>query len=105
MSDFLNLETVTSETFVPHVGTEFTIRLNQHESLQLQLTELKPLGYGVPGGRAPFALLFHHTLLPKNAYLPQGTYTLHHTDAGSITLFLVPLGPDAQGMRYEAIFT
>lgn len=105
MSDPLNLETVTLETFTPLIGTEFIIQLNQHESLPLRLSELKPLGHGVTGGRNPFALLFHHPPLPKNAYLPQGTYTLHHINAGAIALFLVPLGPDAEGMRYEAIFT
>lgn len=105
MSEPLNLETVTLETFTPLMGTEFTIHLNQHESLSLRLSEMKPLGHGVAGGRNPFALLFYHDHLPKNAHLPQGTFTLHHTIGGSFTIFLVPLGPDAQGMRYEAIFT
>jgi hypothetical protein len=98
-------DTLILETFAPHLGTAFTVTMGSDETLQLSLDELKPLGHGVPGGREPFALLFHHEHLPREAHLPQGTYHLHHTSLGSLDLFLVPLGPDAQGMRYEAIFT
>ena len=30
---------------------------------------------------------------------------LGHAELGSLGIFLVPVGPDAEGMRYEAIFT
>ncbi len=98
-------DSLTLETFVPHIGTTFDLALNPEETIHLRLYEVKPLGHGVPGGREPFALLFHHPHLPKNAYLPQSTYPLNHPALGLLELFLVPLGPDAQGMRYEAIFT
>ena len=98
-------EPLILETIAPHVGTTFAITLSSGETLQLSLDELKPLGHGVPSGRTPFALLFRHATLPRNAHLPQSTYHLNHATLGSVDLFLVPLGPDAQGMRYEAIFT
>lgn len=98
-------EPLILETFAPHLGTTFAITLSSGETLQLSLDELKPLGHGVPGGREPFALLFRHAPLPRNAHLPQSIYHLHHAALGPIELFLVPLGPDAQGMRYEAVFT
>ncbi|MFN7117495.1 MAG: DUF6916 family protein [Saprospiraceae bacterium] len=28
-----------------------------------------------------------------------------HPNIGELYIFLVPLGPDAEGMRYEAVFT
>jgi hypothetical protein len=36
--------------------------------------------------------------------LPQGIQRLSHAELGELDLFLVPIGPDAQGMRYEAAF-
>ena len=76
-----------------------------------------------PGRRRPFSLLFRSPR--RGAYLPQRTYRLEFEPveggplAGSplsgdaaenpslagLELFLVPLGPDQDGMRYEVIFT
>jgi hypothetical protein len=36
--------------------------------------------------------------------LAQGTYRLSHPQLGELELFLVPLGPAAEGMQYEAAF-
>lgn len=36
--------------------------------------------------------------------LPQSTYRLHHETMGDLDLFLVPVGPDGVGMRYESLF-
>jgi hypothetical protein len=52
--------------------------------------------------RQPFSLLFHADL---DRPLPQSTYRLEHTRLGVLEIFLVPLGPDSRGQRYEAIFT
>ena len=51
--------------------------------------------------RRQFSVLFRG---PADAVLPQGTYTVVHGDLGELALFLVPLGPDGDGMRYEAAF-
>lgn len=79
--------------------------LTNGETLSLHLVKVSLLGNGVPGGRVPFSLIFRHSLLPQNAYLPQQIYHLEHPTLGTLDLFLVPLGPDSEGMRYEAIFT
>lgn len=60
---------------------------------------LKLIGRSVA---APFALLFYG---PGERLLPQRIYRLEHATLGAFDLFIVPLGPDAQGLRYEAIFT
>jgi hypothetical protein len=41
----------------------------------------------------------------SNAVVPQGIYRLEHASLGSFEPFLVTIGPDAVGMRYEAVFT
>jgi hypothetical protein len=49
----------------------------------------------------PFNLVFRGPLSPL---LPQRTYRLANELLGELDLFLVPLGPDAEGQRYEAVF-
>ena len=36
--------------------------------------------------------------------LPQGTYKVEHEKLGTLEIFLVPIGPDKEGLCYEAIF-
>lgn len=50
---------------------------------------------------APFSLVLAG---PRAPVLPQGTYALHHPRLGTIEIFLVPVGQDAQATRYEATF-
>ena len=100
MSDLL-----TIDFFTPHLDTTFSIALSNGELLTLRLSEITSLGQGSAGSRSPFSLLFCHPSLPRNAHLPQQTYHLQHALLGTLTLFIVPLGPDQTGMRYQAIFT
>jgi hypothetical protein len=37
--------------------------------------------------------------------VPQQTVAMQHADMGGFELFVVPLGPGPDGMRYEAVFT
>jgi hypothetical protein len=39
-----------------------------------------------------------------SAPLPQATYRLEHATLGAMDVFLVPIGQDREGVRYEAIF-
>lgn len=36
--------------------------------------------------------------------LPQATYRIENANLGVLEVFLVPIGPDESGMRYEATF-
>ena len=57
---------------------------------------------GSPFGREqPFSLLFRGPLRPL---LPQQITTLEHDTLGVLEIFIVPVGPDEYGQRYEAIF-
>lgn len=42
---------------------------------------------------------------PSQVRLEQGIYTIAHPALPALDLFLVCIGPDAHGMRYEAVFT
>ena len=51
--------------------------------------------------RRQFSLVFR---APATQVWPQGTYGLSHEELGELELFLVPIGSDAEGVRYEAAF-
>lgn len=98
------LDEVTHETFAGHVGDTFTITAPDGDTIELTLAEvtLAPESYGAPGRRQPFSLTFHG---PVSPYAPQATWALEHPELEGLHLFLVPLGPEGDTMRYQAVFT
>lgn len=93
------------ESFQNLADDRFRLAVPGQAILELRLSEVGALSPATapPGSpRAPFSLLFHG---PATPWADQGTYRLDHAVLGELELFLVPLGPDAEGMRYEAIFT
>jgi hypothetical protein len=102
------LESLTHQSFAPHVGTEFRLQLGPDGALPFTLIEAQAVG-SAPGPRPdgtarrqPFALLFRG---PRQPVLPQRIYRLEHAAMGPLELFIVPIGPDEAGLRYEAVFT
>lgn len=100
----LDLRNVTYETFEPCLDQPFRIWRGDIEPLTVTLAEVTRLGVFDPKrtDRQSFALLF---LGPMEPILSQTTYVLDHEGLGALEMFLVPLGPNHRGMRYEAIFT
>ena len=93
----------TVDTFAHRVGECFRIRLDSGDSLEATLVEASELGPAlVAEGRVPFSLVF---LGPTEPVLPQRIYRVEHAELGALDIFLVPLGPDDVGQRYEAVFT
>ena len=95
------LDRLTREDFLPRVGETFRVA---ESGADLVLTEAA--GFSVPGAgagprKAPFSLFFRG---PKQPVLPQRIWALENEALGHLEIFLVPLGPDAEGMRYEAVF-
>lgn len=86
--------------FDARIKAPFTLQ-GPPQPLELRLEEARPLGHGVREGGA-FSLLF---LGPARPILPQATYRLEHAEMGAMDIFLVPVGPQAGGMGYEAVFT
>lgn len=101
------LESLDMTTFAGRVGEQFRILIDEASTLTTRLIEVTPAP-DVDGcqarvdGRAPFSLVFRS---PPGAPLPQHIYRLQHDELGTLDLFLVPIGPDAEGMRYEAVFS
>ncbi|HEX8391920.1 MAG TPA: hypothetical protein VF665_06110 [Longimicrobium sp.] len=97
------LDTLTIESFQPHVGQIFTFVVGD-ERLPTKLTEVHRWGEGAAANRPrhPFSLIFH--TVPQ-AIVPQAMYRVESEVMEPMELFLVPIEPDARGMRYEAVFT
>ena len=89
--------------FVACVGSRFVIEEpGAAGPVALELVEARALpGRHRPGARESFALLFRG---PRELLLPQRVHPLRHEALGRHGIFLVPIGPDERGHRYEAIF-
>jgi hypothetical protein len=97
MSD---LEALTAATFAPHRGERFRIVLADVPDFEVELIDVAEGAAGA--SRRQFSLLFRGGPEPP---LPQRIYRLEHAELGALDVFLVPLGPDETGQRYEAVFT
>ena len=91
------------EDFADKVGQVFAVSEQDVPAIPLTLTEAEPLPARLakPGMRPPFSLIF---LAKDPRVLPQRLYRLEHNEMGELTIFLVPIGKDAQGVSYQATF-
>ncbi len=97
------LEKLTHKDFAKHLNQRFRLRSEDGE-LQLELIEataIRTSGKRPDGVRAPFSLVFRG---PKEVPLAQMMYDIEHQAMGNLGLFMVPIGPDDQGMLYEVVF-
>ncbi len=98
----MNLAEVQRETFEPHVKQTFRVN-GEGVAFDAELIDVSPLGETLgPEGRRAFSVVFRG---PLDAFVEQCICTVEHDELGAMELFLVPLGPDDQGMKYEAVFT
>jgi hypothetical protein len=93
----------TLERFLPLVEDTFEIS-DGSTSMQATLVEATDLREAQGAGRLSrqFSLVWHAA---PGTVLPQRIYTVSHPALGKMELFLVPIGHDARGVRYEAVFT
>jgi hypothetical protein len=91
------LETLSLQDFAPYRNTIFRIAdaagyefeladITDHSTTQLE----------------QFSLVFTCSAVP---WLPQGIYTLEHPGLAELALFIVPIGPAGEAMRYESVFS
>ena len=93
-------ELPSRSAFADCLGNTFRIRASEEKEETVTLIEVKKLGNSGP--REQFSVLFRGG---QGDYLRQKTYRMEHEGLGRMELFLVPLGPDDQGMLYQAVFT
>jgi hypothetical protein len=95
-----DLGTLTAGDFAPLLHEPFQLDPGDGSPFAVALIEVFEADRGA--GRQQFSLIFRGGPTPP---LPQRIYAVEHERLGRIELFLVPLGPDGAGQRYQAVFT
>jgi hypothetical protein len=95
-----DLESLTAAYFKPWTRGYFRVDADSVQPFEVQLIEVTEADAGP--ARRQFSLVFRGGPSPP---LPQRIYRVEHEALGTLDIFLVPLGPDEVGQRYEAIFT
>ena len=99
------VEHFTYTTFAERQGELFEIHLGADAVVPLELVEAidrPPAGETGDGRGESFSLVFRG---PRDRPLHQATYQFAHDQLGRFPLFIVPIGMEQDGMRYEAVFT
>jgi hypothetical protein len=102
------LDHLTVGDFIGHMNATFRVNMGSGEVIDLELIEAKTIGEGARPASAgmrqqPFSLIFRG---PRDPMLPQRIHPVEHPTLGSLTIFLVPIGPegDPTGLHYQAVF-
>jgi|CXWL01.1.fsa_nt_gi hypothetical protein len=96
------MPSLTLDDFAALQGDLFALQLEGAEVLWAELVEAQPLAAAPFNGRQPFSLMFAGPAAPV---LPQRTYRMAHERLPELDIFLVPVGADASGVRYQAVFS
>ena len=96
----------TCQQFAQHVGSRFTARCDAAPPVSLELFAVTPYPVGADAADTSLRIFSFSIFLrgPFETPLLQGCYDMEHTALGSLLIFIVPIGPDKTGMRYEAVF-
>ena len=100
-----SIEHFNYETFAGRLGEAFRILpVDGGDAVETSLVEATKLtaAAGLDYARPPFSIVFRGPTTPA---LRQGIHRFEHEALGAFELFIVPIEPDADGPRYEAIFT
>ncbi|NUQ24058.1 MAG: hypothetical protein HUU34_08900 [Saprospiraceae bacterium] len=97
------LDTLQITDFQPYLNQTLPVRFRQPEAtLPAELIDVSELVSHPGSPRPPFSIILRTS--QQGEYYQQAIYTLLHPVKGELDIFLVPLGADEKGMRYQAIF-
>ena len=95
-------DTLIAEDFEALAGSPITLA-REGASLAVELKEVRRLASPSPRPAPPFVAVFCERGA-KRAW-PQGVYAIDlGAGRGHADVFVVPIGPDGEGMCYEAVF-
>lgn len=90
---------LTYEAFSAATQSKFRVSVEGADTVALQLIAVSPAERSER--HEQFSIEF---LGPNEPFLGQGTRRFDHDQMGGFDLFIVPVGHDPQGYRYEAVF-
>lgn len=96
-------EMQTEAEYTKHLNTKFRVLVEAPVPIELTLVSVTPrrIEAHEQEGMERFSAMF---MGPLEIFLPQQTYRVSHPEMGEFDLFLVPLGQEAEGFRYEAVY-
>lgn len=89
----------TREQFAEQTGSTFNVTFGPKSTVGMKLIEVNQRKRD--DRHNIFSLLF---LAPPETPVWQNLFTVEHPVLGTMELFLVPVGGDDQGIKYEAVF-
>lgn len=92
-------ELPTRDQFAEQKGSTFAVHIAPESAVDMKLVEVTETRR--TGRLESFSLLF---VAPPDTPAWQNLFTVEHPALGSMELFLVPVGGDAQGVEFEALF-
>ena len=98
------IKPLTLFEFSSVLGSSFQVNIDSDRQLQLKLVEATKLGDRAAASSVrsePFSLIFKG---PRDVQLAQQICPLKHSTLGELSIFLVPVGCEEDGISYEAIF-
>ncbi|HEY0832743.1 MAG TPA: hypothetical protein VGE72_02440 [Azospirillum sp.] len=98
------LGSLTINDFADKIGQTFKIKFDDDVVVDLTLGRTEPGKHKAPGTmRDPFSLFFTG---PGNLRLSQGAFPMENEALGSLPIFIVPVGENADGtITYQAVFS
>ena len=94
-------DTLIAEDFEALAGREIGL-VAQGGTLNVELKEVRRLKSPSPRSAPPFAVVLRERDAKRS--WPQGVYRIDLDARGVADVFVVPIGPDGEGMCYEAVF-
>lgn len=98
-----DLSKLTADDFKNHLHQNIDIFFNPGIPVTVEILQVENIELYSSLERNSFSILFRTN--GEKRHYPQGTYTVEHPDLGKLDIFLVPIGPDQDGMRYQSIFS
>ena len=93
----------TEAEFTKHVNTKFQVQVEAPQPIELTLVSVTPrrIGPHEEPGMERFSAMF---MGPLEILLPQQTFRVSHPEMGEFDIFLVALGQEKEGFKYEAVY-
>ncbi len=96
------LDALTKEDWSKLLNQNVLFQSDNGSQCEMKLVNVLGYGRSLSGGREAYSLYFTG---PSSPVFPQKIYPIKSALLGELELFLVPIGPNAEGMGYEAVFT
>jgi hypothetical protein len=98
-----NLSLVQADDFKTYLNQPVDVHFSESAKVSSVITRITELNSYSPLERAAFSVELQTT--GDMTMRPQGIYRINHPVINGLDVFLVPIGLDRNGMKYEAVFS